>query len=106
MMQKNKKQIDVIGKVLQALYEHDTDSLFVMSLMHQYEERGSLSKKQLEGLCAKARKVESLPAAWIGTIDAIILKMPTRYKSTLEKNTPVFQKNGGFLTQMPSRVFF
>ena len=93
MMQKNKKQIDVIGKVLQALYEHDTDSLFVMSLMHQYEERGSLSKKQLEGLCAKARKVESIPAAWIGTIDAIILKMPTRYKSIPEKNTPVFQKN-------------
>jgi DNA repair protein RadC len=93
MMQKNKKQIDVIGKVLQALYEHDTDSLFVMSLMHQYEERGSLSKKQLEGLCAKAKKVDNLPVAWIGTIEAIILKMPTRYKSTLEKNTPVFKKN-------------
>ena len=53
-MQKNKKSIDIIGKVLQACYEHDTDSLFIMSLMHQYEERGSLSKKQIAGLCSVA----------------------------------------------------
>ena len=31
--------------------------------------------------------------AWIGTMEAIMLKMPNRYKSTPENNTPVFQKN-------------
>lgn len=92
-MQKNKKPIDIIGKVLQACYEHDTDSLFIMSLMHQYEERGSLSKKQIAGLCSKAKTVEGIQPAWIGTLEAIMLKMPTRYKSSAEKITPVFQKN-------------
>ncbi|MBU3744883.1 MAG: hypothetical protein FGM61_10150 [Sediminibacterium sp.] len=92
-MQKNKKSIDIIGKVLQACYEYDTDSLFIMSLMHQYEERGSLSKKQIAGLCSKAKTVEGMPQAWIGTMEAIMLKMPNRYKSTAEIITPVFQKN-------------
>jgi hypothetical protein len=76
-----RQKIDIIGKVLDALYAHNTHALFVMSLMHQYEERGSLSKKQLEGLLAKARKVPDMPAAWLGTLEAIILRMPTRYKS-------------------------
>ena len=88
-----KKGIDIIAKVLDAVYAHNTDALFTMSLMHQYEERGSLSKKQLEGLLAKARKVKDLPPNWLGTLEAIILKMPTRYKSTVEENRPVYAKD-------------
>lgn len=76
-----KKKIDVIDKVLNACYQYNKDALFVMSLMHQYEERGSLSRKQLEGLVLKARKVPDLPAGWIGAIEAIILKMPVRDKT-------------------------
>jgi hypothetical protein len=79
---KPKPGIDIIGKILDALYAHNPDALFVMSLMHQYEERGSLSKKQLQGLLSKAQKVKDLPESWLGTLEAIILKMPTRYKST------------------------
>jgi hypothetical protein len=81
-MYKPKPGIDIIGKILDALYQHNPDALFVMSLMHQYEERGSLSKKQLQGLYQKASSVETIPANWLGTLEAIILKMPTRYKST------------------------
>ncbi|MBV9987741.1 MAG: hypothetical protein JO301_08675 [Chitinophagaceae bacterium] len=80
-MYKKKPGIDVIGKILDALYAHNPDALFVMSLMHQYEDRGSLSKKQLQGLYQKAQKVKSIPPNWLGTLEAIILKMPTRYKS-------------------------
>ncbi len=93
-MYKPKAGIDVIAKVLDALYQHNPDALFVMSLMHQYEERGSLSKKQLQGLLSKAQKVPDIPVSWLGTLEAIILKMPTRYKS-VETITPspIYQKD-------------
>lgn len=92
-MYKPKPGIDIIGKILDALYAHNPDALFVMSLMHQYEDRGSLSKKQLEGLLSKAKKVKDLPESWLGTLEAIILKMPTRYKSTEPIiPTPIYEK--------------
>ena len=92
-MYKPKPGIDIIGKILDALYAHNPDALFVMSLMHQYEERGSLSKKQLEGLLSKAQKVKEMPQSWLGTLEAIILKMPTRYKSTETIiPSPIYQK--------------
>jgi hypothetical protein len=88
-LQGNKKKVDVIDKVLEACYQYNKDALFVMSLMHQYEERGSLSKKQLEGLVAKARKVPDMPVGWLAAVEAIILKMPTRDKTPIDltKNT-------------------
>lgn len=93
-MYKTRTGIDVIGKILDALYQHNPDALFVMSLMHQYEERGSLSKKQLEGLLSKAQKAKEIPASWLGTLEAIILKMPTRYKSTEPIiPSPIYQKS-------------
>jgi hypothetical protein len=93
-MYKPKPGIDIIAKILDALYAHNTDALFVMSLMHQYEERGSLSKKQLEGLLSKAQKVKEIPQNWLGTLEAIILKMPTRYKSTETITaSPIYQKD-------------
>jgi len=93
-MYKAKPGIDIIAKVLDALYRHNPDALFVMSLMHQYEERGSLSKKQLQGLLAKAQKVPGIPGNWLGTLEAIILKMPTRYKPVDPVTiTPVYQKD-------------
>lgn len=93
-MYKKKSGIDIIAKILDALYEYNPDALFVMSLMHQYEERGSLSKKQLQGLYQKASGVKEIPANWLGTLEAIILKMPTRYKSTETITpSPVYQKD-------------
>lgn len=79
-----KKKIDVIDKLLEACYQHNKDALFIMSLMHQYEDRGSLSKKQLEGLLLKARKINDLPAGIIAAVEAIVLKMPTRDKTPVE----------------------
>jgi hypothetical protein len=92
-MYKPKPGIDIIAKILDALYAHNPDALFIMSLMHQYEERGSLSKKQLQGLLSKAQKVKEVPTGWLGTLEAIILKMPTRYKSTEPiVPSPIYQK--------------
>lgn len=92
-MYKKKPGIDIIAKILDALYRHNPDALFVMSLMHQYEERGSLSKKQLEGLYQKAATAKDIPSNWLGTLEAIILKMPTRFKSTVETKTPIYTKD-------------
>jgi hypothetical protein len=93
-MYQKKPGIDIIGKILDACYGHNPDALFVMSLMHQYEERGSLSKKQLEGLLSKAQKVKEIPPNWLGTLEAIILKMPTRYKSENPVvAAPVYEKD-------------
>lgn len=93
-MYKPKPGIDIIAKILDALYAHNPDALFVMSLMHQYEERGSLSKKQLQGLLSKAQKVKDMPSSWLGTLEAIILKMPTRYKPVEPVvASPIYQKD-------------
>ncbi len=91
-MVKKKPDIDIIDKVLDACYRHYPHSVFIQSLMHQYEERGSLSKKQLEGAYQKALKVPEIPTSWLATMEATILKMPNRYKSPVvaavpEKNT-------------------
>ena len=91
MLSKNKK-IDVIDKLLSLCYAHNKDALFIMSLMHQYEERGSLSKKQLEGLLLKAKKIKEIPAHQIAAVEAIVLKMPTRDKTPVQKTTPVINE--------------
>ncbi len=92
-MKKKKSALDIIDKVLDACYKHNPDALFIMSLMHQYEERGSLSKKQLEGLYQKAQKVKGIPPNWLATLEATILKMPTRYKSAIEASGPLYTKD-------------
>ncbi len=83
MMQKKKPEIDVIDKVLDACYKAGSKGVFIESLMHQYEERGSLSKKQLQGLYQKALTVKEMPTNWLATLEATILKMHTRYKPSL-----------------------
>jgi len=115
-MYKQKHGIDIIAKILDALYAQNPDALFVMSLMHQYEERGSLSKKQLQGLLSKAQQAKEIPQNWLGTLEAIILKMPTRYKSAETIiASPIYQKDeaigsliNGILTKYPQhkRVLF
>lgn len=66
-----------------------------MSLMHQYEERGSLSKKQLEGLLLKAKKAKDIPAGLIAGVEAIVLKMPTRDKTPVEDTRNKLQEPSG-----------
>ncbi len=67
-------------------------SSFIISLYKQYQQRGSLSKKQLQGLYGKASKIESLPPGKLAAIEAIIKRMPTRYKSELPEPKPLFEK--------------
>src|SRR2546423_12721653 len=92
-MQKKKWEIDIIDKVLDACYKAGSKGIFIESLMHQYEERGSLSKKQLQGLYQKALTVKDMPANWLATLEATISKMHTRYKPSLTITKAVNKKN-------------
>ena len=75
-MQRKKADVDVVRDVLQLMQAAKPDSVFINSLAFQYEERGGLSKKQLEGLYQKAMKVEAVPGHKLATLEAIILKKP------------------------------
>jgi len=73
--------IDIIKDLLEAVIKAQPQSVFANSLLKQYIERGGLSKKQLEGLHSKASKIAGIPVGKLATLQAIILKRPTRYKS-------------------------
>lgn len=82
-MNRIKPELDIILDVLkQTLVSYPT-SKFIESLLFQYQERGSLSKKQLEGLYKKAGNVKAIAPGKLATLEAIILKKPTRYNSPL-----------------------
>jgi hypothetical protein len=46
----------------------------------------------LQGLYGKASKIEGLPPGKLAAIEAIIKRMPTRYKSELPETKPLFEK--------------
>lgn len=92
MIRKN-PNVDVIYDVLQLTLAAYPASNFIKSLLFQYQERGGLSKKQLQDLHAKALKVNTISAAKLATIEAVILKKPTRYKSPPPVIIPMFTKD-------------
>lgn len=85
-------EIDVLLDILKLMVSTHPNSGFVNSLYEQYCNRGGLSKKQLEGLHAKAVKAGSIPQNKLATLEAIIKKKPTRERaaaSIQNNNEPV-----------------
>ncbi|MEJ7671220.1 MAG: hypothetical protein WKF59_00470 [Chitinophagaceae bacterium] len=91
-MIKHKSEIDIINNVLEECIIAFPISSFVISIYKQYMQRGSLSKKQLQGLLSKASKIENIQQGKLATLEAIIRKMPTRNNSELPENKPMFEK--------------
>jgi len=91
-MNQPKDRLDIINEVLEECILAYPVSSFIISLYKQYQQRGSLSKKQLQGLYGKASKIEQLPPGKLATIEAIIKRMPTRFKSELPEIKPMFEK--------------
>jgi DNA repair protein RadC len=91
-MNQQRDRLDMVNEVLEECILAYPLSSFIISLYKQYQQRGSLSKKQLEGLYGKASKIEGLPPGKLAAIEAIIKRMPTRYKSELPEAKPLFQK--------------
>lgn len=92
-MQRKKEQIDSVNVILEECILAYPLSSFVISLYKQYQARGSLSKKQLQGLYGKASKIPGLAPGKLAGLEAIIKKMPTRYKSELPPARPLYEKD-------------
>jgi hypothetical protein len=92
-MHKNEPEIDIVKEILNAVLKIQPDSSFAKSLWYQYQERGSLSKKQLEGLYNKASKIKTVSSGLLATLNAQIIRRPNRYKSSLPPTKPLYEKN-------------
>ena len=66
---------------------------FIISIYQQYQQRGWLSKKQLQGLYDKAAKINGVLPGRLAALESIIKKMPTRDRSGLPENSPMFEKD-------------
>lgn len=90
-------EINIILSILETLKEHKPGSIFISSLHQQFCNRGGLSKKQLEGLMAKAIQSNLISTAKLATLEAIIKKKPTRYKSEKIKTVVAEKKDEAIL---------
>lgn len=92
-VQTNKPKLDIINMLLEDCIMAFPVSTFVISIYQQYQRRGWLSKKQLQGLYDKASKINGVLPGRLAALESIIKKMPTREKSVLPENTPMFIKD-------------
>jgi len=89
----NKPKLDIINMLLEDCIMAFPVSTFVISIYQQYQRRGWLSKKQLQGLYDKASKINGVLPGRLAALESIIKKMPTREKSELPENKPMFVKD-------------
>ena len=102
----NKSKLDIINMLLEDCILAYPVSSFVISIYKQYQQRGWLSKKQLQGLYGKASKISGLPPGRLAALESIIKKMPTRDRSALPENAPLFEKDktaGGLIEDILSK---
>ncbi|MEO8854034.1 MAG: hypothetical protein ABI359_09655 [Ginsengibacter sp.] len=92
-MQQNKPKLDIINMLLEDCIMAFPVSTFVISIYQQYQRRGWLGKKQLQGLYDKASKINGVLPGRLAALESIIKKMPNREKSELPQNTPLFEKD-------------
>ncbi len=92
-MNPDNKRIDIINLLLEDCIMAYPLSTFIISIYKQYQERGWLTKKQLEGLYDKSKRINGIPPGRLAALEALIKKMPNRYKSELPENKPLFEKD-------------
>jgi hypothetical protein len=90
---KKSSDVDIINEVLEECILAYPVSSFIISIYQQYQKRGGLSKKQLEGLLGKASKIENIAPAKLATLEARIKKMPNRFKSEMPEAKPLYEKD-------------
>ena len=91
-MDKKKPEVDIVNEVLEACILAYPVSSFIISLYKQYLQRGSLSKKQLQGLYGKAQNIKDFSPGKLATLEALIMKMPTRFKSEPPPLAALYEK--------------
>lgn len=92
-MDKNKPRLDIVNIVLEECILAYPVSSFIISLYQQYMDRGSLSKKQLQGLYSKAAEIEGISPGKLAGLEAIMKRMSTRNKMELHVYTEIGEKD-------------
>ena len=92
-MDKQKPKVDIINMVLEDCIVAFPVSSFIISLYKQYQQRGWLTKKQLEGLHNKASGADNILPERLAALESIIKKMPNRQKSDLPEIKPLIEKD-------------
>ncbi|HEX2532748.1 MAG TPA: hypothetical protein VHK69_03375 [Chitinophagaceae bacterium] len=92
-MSSQRPGVDIINEVLEACILAFPVSSFIISLYKQYIHRGWLTKGQLQGLLSKAQKAPDLAPGKLAALEALIKKMPTRYKSEAPPPAPLYTKD-------------
>jgi hypothetical protein len=92
-MQSNRPKLDIINMLLEDCIMAYPVSSFVISIYQQYQQRGWLSKKQLQGLYGKASKINGVLPGRLAALETIIKQMPTRDRSELPETIPMFEKD-------------
>jgi hypothetical protein len=93
LMYKNKPKLDIINMLLEDCIMAYPVSSFIISIYQQYQKRGWLTKKQLEGLYDKSAKINGVLPGRLAALESIIKSMPNRDRSDLPENTPMFQRD-------------
>ncbi len=88
-----KRQIDIVNEILEQCIIAYPISSFIIGLYQQYQQRGSLSKKQLQGLYGKASEIIDIVPGKLATLEALINKMPNRFKSEIPPAKPMYVKD-------------
>lgn len=89
----SKPKLDIINMLLEDCIMAYPINSFIISIYQQYQQRGWLSKKQLQGLYDKSAKINGVFPGRLAALESIIKKMPTRDRSQLPENTPMFEKD-------------
>ncbi len=92
-MQRIRPDIDIVLDILKAVADAFPANTFARSILYQYQERGGLSKKQLQGLYGKAQKLKTVSPAKLATLEAIILKKHEKTKSEMPAIRPLYEKD-------------
>lgn len=92
-MKPEQKKIDFINKLLEDCVLAYPVSSFVIGIYQQYQRRGWLTKRQLQGLYDKAAMINGMPPERLASLEALIKKMPERSKSELPEAKPLYQKD-------------
>ncbi len=95
-----KRQIDIVNEILEQCIIAYPISSFIIGLYQQYQQRGSLSKKQLQGLYGKASEIIDILPGKLATLEALINKMPNRFKSEIPPAKPMYEKDEGLGTMI------
>jgi hypothetical protein len=88
-----KPGVDVVLDILKVVAAANPGNQFAQSILIQYQEKGGLSKKQLEGLYGKAQKIYDIPVNKLATLEAIILQKKEKTKSPLPEAAPLYTKD-------------